>query len=76
MTALTGAKTVKRETRAVYRGRPLVAEIGTHEISLREKGRRFVVSVPLLAVYELGYKMLAREREKAKKDAKKGSRTK
>lgn len=76
MTALTGKATVTRESRALYRGRPLIVEIATHEIVLREKGRRTRVSVPILAVYDLGFKILAREqrneRLKAKAERTKG----
>ena len=69
MTALGVNARVVRETRAAYRGRPLILEVHPHEVVIREKGRRLKVSVPILAVYDLGFKILARERriEKLKK---------
>ena len=61
MTALTVNGSVTRETRATYRGRPLVVTLCGHELIFREKGRRRTVAVPLLAAYDLGFKILARE---------------
>ena len=72
MTALGVNAKVVRETRAAYRGRPLILEIHAHEVVVREKGRRLRVSIPILAVYDLGFKILARERrvEKLKRKGK------
>lgn len=64
MTAIR--KPVKRETATVYRGRPLLAELHPGYIVLREKGRRAGVNVDYRAVYDLGWKMLAREKAAAR----------
>jgi hypothetical protein len=48
------------ETSAVYRGRALVVELTPHFVFLRGKGTRQTVSVPWLAVHELGLKLQAR----------------
>ena len=72
MTALSVNGTVTRETRASYRGRTLIVELSAHEVTLREKGRRHRVSVPILAVYDLGFKLLAREAAAAKRAKRKG----
>jgi hypothetical protein len=61
------SKPVRRETATVYRGRPLMAELHGGYIHLREKGRRAGVIVDYRAVFELGWKMLAREKAAAKK---------
>lgn len=71
MTALTGNAKVVRETRASYRGRPLIVTVNSHEVVIREKGRRFATAIPIVAVYDLGFKILARER-RAEKAAKRG----
>lgn len=73
MTALTGNAKVTRETLASYRGRPLCVTVNAHEVVIREKGRRFSASVPIVAVYDLGFKILARQRaaEKAQKRGRK-----
>lgn len=52
---------VRRETSTVYRGRPLIAEAHAGYLVLREKGRRAGVSVDYQTIYELGWKILARE---------------
>jgi hypothetical protein len=57
----TLAKPVRRETAVQYRGRPLIAELHAGFIHLREKGRRAGVSVDFRTVYELGWKMIARQ---------------
>lgn len=66
MTVLSLNASVKRETRAMWHGRPLMVEVTGHELIMREKGRRFRVSVPLVACYETGWKILAREQRAAK----------
>ena len=72
MTALGINSKVARETRATYRGRALIVTITPHEVLVREKGRRLNVSIPITAVYDLGFKILAREAriEKLKKKGK------
>ncbi len=74
MTALGLNSKVTRESRAVYRGRALVIELSAHEITLREKGKRTRVSVPILAVYDLGFKLLAREAAAAKREKRKAGK--
>lgn len=64
MTALN--RPVRRETAIVYRGRPLIAEIHAGFLALREKGRRAGVTVDYRTIYELGWKILARENAKGK----------
>jgi hypothetical protein len=71
MTTLGINATVTRETRATYRGRALIVELSAHEVTLREKGRRLRVSVPLLAIYDLGFRLLAKQAAPAKKGARK-----
>lgn len=68
MTKLDINQSVTRESRAVYRGRPLIVTASAHEIRVREKGRRLSVGIPILAVYDLGFKILARERAREKKE--------
>jgi hypothetical protein len=61
MTRIADRKTkLYAETSAEYRGRALVVELTPHYVILREKGRRETVSVPWLAVHELGMKLEAR----------------
>ena len=71
MTVLSGNAQVTRETRAAYRGRPLCVTVNSHEVVLREKGKRLRVSVPIVAVYDLGFKILAREKAREKKEGRK-----
>jgi hypothetical protein len=61
VTRIASRKTkLEAETSAEYRGRALVVELTPHYIVVREKGTRQRVTVPWLAVYELGQKMEAR----------------
>jgi chromosome condensin MukBEF complex kleisin-like MukF subunit len=61
MTRIADRKTkLQAETSAVYRGRPLVVELTPHYVLVREKGTRQGLSVPWLAVHELGLKLQAR----------------
>ena len=71
MTKLT--KPVARETASLYRGRPLIVELRPWGVVLREKGRRLAVPVDYRAVYDLGFKIMARAAA-AEKKAKKGGR--
>lgn len=66
MTILSGDAKVRRETMVQYRRRPLIVEIGAHEVTIREKARRRRWSVPILAVYELAMKLQFREQQKAR----------
>lgn len=70
MTQLT--KPVRRETAATTRGRSLIVELHPGYMTLREKGRRFKMSVEYGAVLHLAYKQLAAQRLAEKK--KKGGR--
>ncbi len=74
MTALSINGKVTRESRAIVRGRALIVELSAHEITMREKGKRLRVSIPILAAYDLGFKLLAREKATAKREAKKAGR--
>jgi hypothetical protein len=64
-------KPVRRETAVIYRGRPLICELRPWGVILREKGRRLGVPVDYRAIYEFGFKIMARqaaaEKEKARK---------
>ena len=55
-----------RETSATYRRRPLIATITAHCLVVREKGRRQRIEVPIDAIYDLGMKLLARQRRAEK----------
>jgi hypothetical protein len=67
MTKLGPTSSVTRETLAQYRRRPLIVELSGHNVSIREKGKRDRVLVPLLAIYDLGLKLRARELLEAKR---------
>jgi hypothetical protein len=62
-------KPVKRETATVVRHRALMAELHAGYLTLREKGRRAGVSVDYRAIYDLGWKMLARQKAAERKAA-------
>jgi hypothetical protein len=68
MTQVT--KPVTRETAVMYRGRPLIATLRPWGIELREKGRRLAVPVDYRAVYEFGFKIMARAAQQEKKQKK------
>jgi hypothetical protein len=68
-TALKTDKPVTRETAAVYRGRPLIVELHPGFLVLRQKGLAERVTVDYIAALELGYKMLWRQAQGAKKPA-------
>ena len=65
---------VRRETRTMYRGRPLVVELRPTYLLMREKGRRTRLEVDYGAIYDLAQKIRWRlqraEKEKAKGRAK------
>jgi hypothetical protein len=58
---------VRRETSTTYRRRALIVDLTAYAAVVREKGRRDRVTVPWDAVYDLGLKLLARERMAARK---------
>lgn len=60
MTKLTEAKTVRRETAAAYRGRPLIAELHAKYIRLWPKGTTQSVNVSLGSLYENAFLRAAR----------------
>jgi hypothetical protein len=60
MTSIKSDSPVIRETGAAYRGRPLIVELHPGYLTLREKGRRDIVSIDYATAYELGWKMKAR----------------
>jgi hypothetical protein len=65
-------KPVRRETAVTYRGRPLIVEVRPWGVILREKGRRLGVPVDYRAIYEFGFKIMARAAEKEKQQQKRG----
>ena len=73
MTTLT--RPVKRETAARYRGRPLIVEIYPGFIVLREKKTRRAVTVTYETVLELGYKLLARQKQAEKVQEKRNGKS-
>ncbi len=66
MTPATNRPTI-RELSACNKGRPLVIEVFPGYLTLREKGRRFKVSVDYQSVLHLGYKKLANEKKAQRK---------
>lgn len=63
-------KPVVRETAVISRTRPLVARLGSRTLTLHEKGRSSTrVEVTLEAIYQLGWKIIDRERRAAKRKA-------
>lgn len=71
MTKLSGTASVSRETLAVWRGRELMVTVTAHDVQVREKGRRKGYSVPIIAVFELGAKLAARQAAAEKLEMKK-----
>ena len=69
MTTLTHP--VKRETAARYRGRPLIIELHPGYMNIREKGTRRSVTVDYRTALEVGYKLLARQKQAEKVQEKK-----
>lgn len=76
MTELTPGKKTKRQALAVYRGRPLVIELDSHSLTIREKGKRKGYEVPYEAIYTLGAKKAAEQQRAEKKAARKGREVK
>lgn len=67
MTRIAERKTTVRcETSAHYRGRPLMITLEPHQVVIREKGRRQSYAVPWAAVLEAGMKLEAIEARKQK----------
>ena len=60
MTRISPSSPVKRETDVYYRGKTLVVELHPTFIVLKEKKKRVRVTVSYPAIYELGWKLLAR----------------
>lgn len=71
MTVLTGSKSVTRETRALYRGKPMVVTVDPYFVTVRVKGKRYRYEVPIEAIFHL-----AAKKEAAKIAAEKKSRKK
>ena len=68
MTSTTEAKTrIRRETPARYRGVPLVIEIRSHTIAIREKGRRTAYEVSYDQIFTLGARNAANARAAEKR---------
>ena len=70
MTSIT-TRPVVRETSARDRGRPIIIELGAHELVFREKGRRTRISLPILAAYHAAWKAEARRERAAKLEQRK-----
>ena len=69
MTRIADRKTtLKAETSAQYRRRPLMVELTPHNLIVWEKGLRERYTVPWLAVHELGLKLRARDEKWTTKD--------
>jgi len=60
MTLLTDLKSVQRETAAQYRRRALVVRLKPRTIEIREKGRRDVLVVDYLTLYDFAMTLWAR----------------
>lgn len=73
MTTIKPNTNLTRETNTLYRHRPLVVELHPTFLRMREKGRRFTVDVDYRAVYDLGFKILDRQK-RAEKAAQKRTR--
>jgi hypothetical protein len=73
VTRISSASPVRRETDVHYRGRALVVELHPGFLTLKEKGKRYRVSVGYDAILSLGFKLLARA-EAAEKKSKGGKR--
>jgi len=70
MTRLAERKTrCVAETSALHRGRPLVVTLTSHEVWIREKGRRLLYAVPYSAIYETGAKLAAIEARRLKAES-------
>ena len=64
MTNLT--RPVRRETASSYRGRPLICELHPAFLLVRLKGTRQKVTLDYPTALEVGYKLLARQKEAEK----------
>jgi hypothetical protein len=62
MTKLTSEKTIKRETAASERTRPITVTLFPHYVAMSLKGTREFYAVPWGAVLDLGRKIEAREK--------------
>ncbi len=62
---------VKRETYSTYRGRPLVAEIHSRFLVVRERRRRDRIEIPFDVLYEFGLKLRYRQQQADKKKTRK-----
>ena len=74
MTAVSVGKPTRRETAVCVRGRALIVELHPGFLTVREKGRRQAASVDYRAVYDLAYKLLARQAAAEKAASKRGKR--
>lgn len=62
------------ESNAVVQGRTLMVVVEPHSITVRPKGKRFAVSVPIIAVWELGCRVMANEKRREKLAARRNGR--
>src|SRR6476660_1873146 len=74
MTELKPNNPIRRETATYYRGRPLVVELPTGFLELREKGRRFSISVDYRAILDLGFKLKVMADREEKRQRRKGEK--
>lgn len=67
----TTIKPVRRETLSTHRGKPLVVELRSTYLTVRQKGKRRRYTVTYDAIYSLGAKLMAEEFRREKNAAKK-----
>ena len=67
MTKLTPGKTVRRETAAIRRGKPLVVELFAHHLRIRRKGTHEMYIITWEAVFDAAGELAARELRAAKR---------
>lgn len=70
MTIIKDHKLVTRETAAYYRGRPLIVRLRPRYIEVREKGRRDVLEVDYLVLYDFAQKLRWRKQQAEKREMK------
>lgn len=70
-TKLEQHKSVKRESTAYYRGRPLIVELHPTFLRMRQKGKRSFTDIDYVVALEAAFKIEFREKERERKAAKK-----
>ena len=74
MTAIAPDRPTRRETSATYRSRPLMVELHPSYLAIRQKGRRDVLTVDYICLFEFAHKLRWREQQAERKAAKKRGR--